>query len=248
MKLNWTTYNSTNCFPNCFFSTNHIHLFYCYGDGLIIVSQVDLTDAPVGLGHDLVGEVHGVRHQDDAEDGHHNVDGDVDVGALLHDGVHYVRALEGVLLGILRDGNIICTQLRTFLKVWIKSATNKWTICWTGLKSTKHIIFNYSLNFTFSSILDLSSLIQLWFVDSNQEISGPGHFNFITDRIDWKGQHWLCWSVVSFQRKEVQKISCNFTTTDSNNTHSLLPWMIKDYIMGNSFIWLNSSQKQRHFS
>ena len=71
-----------------FFSINHIHSFYCYGNRLIIVSQVDLTDAPVGLGHDLVGEVHGVRDKDDAEDGHHDVDGDVDVGTLLHDGVH----------------------------------------------------------------------------------------------------------------------------------------------------------------
>ena len=109
---------------NSLFSTNHVHLFYCYGDGLIIVGQVDLTDAPVGLGHDLVGEVHGVRDQDNAEDGHHDVDGDVYVGALFHDGIHYVRALEGVLLDTFRDGNIICTQLRTFLKVWIKSATN----------------------------------------------------------------------------------------------------------------------------
>ena len=88
------------------------------------MSQVDLADAPVGLGHDLIGEVHGVRDKDDAEDGHHDVDGDVDVRALLHDGVHDVRALETLLLVTFCDWNIICTQLRTFLKIWIKSATN----------------------------------------------------------------------------------------------------------------------------
>ena len=100
------------------------HLFYCYGDGLIITSQVDLTDAPVALGHDLVGEVHGVRDKDHAEDGHHDVDRDVDVRTLLNDGVHDVRALEALLLVTFCDWNIICTQLRTFLKVWVKSATN----------------------------------------------------------------------------------------------------------------------------
>ena len=99
------------------------------------MSQVDLTDAPVGLGHDLVGEVHGVRDKDDAEDGHHDVDGDVDVGTLLHDGVHDIRALESLLLITFCDWNIICTQLRTFLKVWIESATDNCTICRTGLKT-----------------------------------------------------------------------------------------------------------------
>ena len=54
------------------------------------MGQVDLTDAPISLGDYLVREVHGIRDKDDAEDCHHDVDGDVDVCALLDDGVHDV--------------------------------------------------------------------------------------------------------------------------------------------------------------
>ena len=72
------------------------------------MGQVDLTDAPISLGDYLVREVHGIRDKDDAEDCHHDVDGDVDVRALLDDGVHDVRALKG-LLRTPRDRNIVCT-------------------------------------------------------------------------------------------------------------------------------------------
>ena len=138
MQLQYTSVINT---VKTFFSLLKVHtkLFYCDGDRLIIVGEVDLTDAPVGLDDDLVGEVHGVGDKDDAQEGHHDVDGDVDVRALLDDGVHDVRALE-CLLWTPRDGEIVCTQLGTVLKVRVQSSTNNGTIWRTGLKTTRRRI------------------------------------------------------------------------------------------------------------
>ena len=103
------------------------------------MGEVDLTDAPVGLGDNLVGEVHGVGDKDDAQDGHHDVDGDVDVRALLDDCVHDVGALD-CLLRTPRDRVIVSTQLGTLPKIRIQSSTNNGTIWRTGLKTTRRRI------------------------------------------------------------------------------------------------------------
>ena len=87
----------------------HSLLFCGDRDGLVIMAQVDLTQAaraPVGLRDNLVREVNGIRDKDDSEDDHDDVDGDIDVGALFHDGVDNVRALERVS-GSLCDRQII---------------------------------------------------------------------------------------------------------------------------------------------
>ena len=138
MQLQYTSMINT---VKTFFSLLKVHtkLFYCDGDRLIIVGEVDLTDAPVSLGYNLVGEVHGVRHKYDAQDGHHDVDGDVDVRALLDDGVHDVGALD-CLLWTPRDGVIVSTQLGALLKIRIQSSANNGTIWRTGLKTTRRRI------------------------------------------------------------------------------------------------------------